>query len=136
MNLKLCPTRIRDGIMKRLGKCSLIVLLFSVTIFFSCSSDNVKSPQYHSEISLDDNLNVVDMGRAGQSTDDGNYHYYGSVTLYDEDGGSRNFRCYTGKYGSDAGCRGVVYAGDFYNLDRNGWVTIGGVKYKASNLVD
>lgn len=122
--------------MKRLGKCSLIVLLFSVVLFFSCSSDNVKSPQYHSEISLDDNLNIVDMGRAGQSTDDGNYHYYGSVTLYDEDGSYRNFPCYTGKYGLDKGCRGVIYAGDFYNLDRNKWVAIGGVKYKASNLVD
>lgn len=65
-------------------------MLLGSAMFSSCSSDNVRSPEYHSEILLDDDLNIVDMGRAGQSTDDGNY-YYGSVTLYDEDGGYRNF---------------------------------------------
>ncbi len=130
------PTRIRDGIMKYFVRLSFVIMLFSVAIFSSCSTDKVKSPEYHSEILLDEDLNVVEMGRSGQSTDDGNYYYHGSVTLYNEDGGSRNFACYTGKYGLDTGCRGVIYAGDFYNLDRNKWVTIGGVKYKASNLVD
>lgn len=42
----------------------------------------------------------------------------------------------TGKNGLEKGCRGVIYDGDFYNIDRNKWVKIGGVKYKASNLVD
>lgn len=115
---------------------SFVLMLLGSAMFSSCSSDNVRSPEYHSEILLDDDLNIVDMGRAGQSTDDGNYYYHGSVTLYDEDGGYRNFPCYTGKNGLEKGCRGVIYAGDFYNLDRNKWVKIGGVKYKASNLVD
>ena len=123
-------------IMKHFVRFSFVISLFSIAMFSSCSSDNVKSPEYHSEILLDDDLNVVDMGRSGQSTDDGSYYYHGSVTLYDEDGGSRNFPCYTGKHGLESGCRGVIYAGDFYNLDRNKWVKIGGVKYKASNLFD
>ena len=66
-------------------------MLLGSAMFSSCSSDNVRSPEYHSEILLDDDLNIVDMGRAGQSTDDSNYYYHGSVTLYDEDGGYRNF---------------------------------------------
>lgn len=122
--------------MKNFVRFSFVMLLLGTTMFSSCSYDNVRSPEYHSEILLDDNLNIVDMGRAGQSTEDGNYYYHGSVTLYNEDGGSRNFPCYTGKNGLEQGCRGVIYDGEFYNLDRSKWVTIGGVKYKASNLVN
>lgn len=121
--------------MKHFLGFSFVILLFSIAIFSSCSSGNVKSPEYHSDILWDDDLNIVDMGRAGQSTDDGNYFYWGSVTLYDENGGSRDFPCYEGKHGLESGCRGVIYAGIFYNLDRNEWVRIGGVKYKASNVV-
>lgn len=132
----MCPTRIRDECMRNFVRFSFVMLLLGATMFSSCSYDNVRSPEYHSEILLDDDLNIVDMGRAGQSTEDGNYYYHGSVTLYNEDGGSRNFPCYTGKNGLEQGCRGVIYAGEFYNLDRSKWVTIGGVKYKASNLVN
>lgn len=102
----------------------------------SCSSDSVPSPEYHSEIVMDDDLNITDMGRAGESIPDGNYYYHGSVTLYDEDGSSQVFPCYEGKIGMERGCRGVIYAGTFYNLDRNKWVTIGGTKFKASNILD
>lgn len=122
--------------MKCFVRIASVLMLLSVVMFSSCSTDTVKKPEYHSEILLDEDLNIVDMGRAGQSTDDGKYYYNGSVTLYNEDGGSRTFPCYLGKYGLESGCRGVVHAGDFYNLDRNKWVIIGGVKYKASNLVD
>lgn len=103
---------------------------------FGCSSDSVKSPEYHSEIILDEDLNVLDWGRSGQSTPDGNYLYCGSVTLYGEDGSSRDFPCYKGKKDLEAGCRGVIYDGTFYNLDRNKWVKIEGVKYKASDILD
>jgi len=122
--------------MKYLARFSFVVMLLGSVMFYSCSSDNVKSPEYHSEVLMDDNLNIVHMGRAGQSTEDGNYYYHGSVTLYDEDGGSRNFPCFIGQNGLEQGCRGVIYAGDFYNLDRNKWVIIDGVKYKASDLLD
>lgn len=122
--------------MRKFIKFSCVILLFGSAMFFSCSSDNVRSPEYHSEILLDGDLGIVDMGRAGESTEDDNYYYHGSVTLYDEYGGSRDFPCYIGKNGLEQGCRGVIYAGEFYNLDRSKWVTIGGVKYKASNLVN
>ena len=122
--------------MKRYAIFGCTVLLFSVAVFSSCSSDDAPSPEYHSEITIDEDLNVVDWGRAGQSTEDGNYYYNGEVTLYDEYGNSRTFPCYRGKLGMESGCRGVIYAGVFHNLDRNKWVTIGGVRYKASDIVD
>ena len=122
--------------MKCFVRIASVLMFLSVVMFSSCSTDTVRKPEYHGEILLDEDLNIVDMGRAGQSTDDRKYYYNGSVTLYNEDGGSRTFPCYLGRYGLERGCRGVVYAGDFYNLDRNKWVIIGGVKYKASNLVD
>lgn len=106
-------------------------------VFPSCTSNNVKSPVYHSEITMDDNYNVTDWGRSGQLTEDGDYYYNGRVTLYDKNGDSKTFKCYIGNNGGlDQGCRGVIYNGKFYNLDRNDWITINGVKYKASDLVD
>lgn len=119
--------------MKIITVFSFALLFFSVVIFSSCSSDNVKSPEYHSEIIMDDDLNIIDLGRAGQLTEDGNFYYHGSVTLYDEDGGCSIFPCYLSKNGRG---RGVIYAGEFYNLDRNKWVTIDGIKYKASDILD
>lgn len=122
--------------MKIITVFSFALLLFSIVILSSCSSDNVKSPEYHSEIIMDDDLNIIDLGRAGQLTEDGNFYYDGSVTLYDEDGGYRTFPCYRGKYGLEGGCKVVIYAGEFYNLYRNKWVTIDGIKYKASDILD
>lgn len=111
-------------------------LITTMALYFSCSSNSGKFPEYHGEITFDENLNVQDWGRSGQSTPDGNYLYYGSVTLYSEDGSSRDFPCYEGKKGLEKGCRGVIYADKFYNLDRNEWVNIGGVRYKASDILD
>ncbi|MBE6303609.1 MAG: hypothetical protein E7089_06705 [Bacteroidales bacterium] len=122
--------------MKYLIKFNFAVLLFSVALFASCSSDNIKEPEYRYDTIFDENLNIVDMGRAGECTDDGNYYFYGYVTLYDQYGGSQDFTCYTGTQGLEKGCRGIIYGGEFYNLDRNKWIIVGGVKYKASNLVD
>ncbi len=103
-----------------------VLLITSTALFLSCTSDNTKRPEYHPETSIDDELN------------DGDYYYNGSVTLYSEDGSSMEFPCYTytGTVGLAKGCRGVVYDGQFYNLDRNEWVTIDGVRYKASDIVD
>ncbi len=117
-------------------KFSFVMVLLGAAMLPSCSSDNARSPEYHSEIILDGDLNIIDMGRAGQTTEDGNYYYHGSVTLYDENGYSQSFPCYIGTKGLEQGCRGVIYAGEFYNLDRSKWVTIGGVKYKASNIAN
>lgn len=115
----------------------LLVLGFvALGICISCSSSDGNRPYHESEIVLDEDLNVVDFGRAGESTEDGNYFYDGEVTLYDEDGNSRTFDCYRGKHGLEAGCRGVIVWGKFYNLDRNDWVRIDGVKYKAYGLLD
>lgn len=118
----------------------VIIILFFAATFIACdnssSSSNYKSttrrPVFHSEISLDDDNGVTDWGRSGELTPDGELYYNGSVTLYDSDGGSRDFNCFIGNNGGlDQGCRGVVYDGEFYNLDRNDWVTIGEVRYRA-----
>lgn len=117
---------------------AILAIAFITTLICGCSdnSDNIKEPEYHSDITLSDDLTVIDWGRTGQSTEDDNYYYDGSVTLHSKDGSSRTFPCYQGKHGLESGCRGVIYAGEFYNLDRNEWVTIGGVTYKASDIVD
>lgn len=112
--------------------CYFVVLIFN----FGCLSNNIKDPEYHTDIIYDEDMNVLDWGLSGQSTPDGKYFYYGSVTLYSEDGCSRDFPCYLGKNGLESGCRGVVNIGKFYNLDRNEWVNINGVRYKASNTID
>ena len=119
--------------MKLFVKSYFVVMFLSVAMFSSCMTDNVNRPEYHSEILMDDDLNIIDMRHSGQSTNDGKYYYYGSVTLYNKDGNSRTFSCYQGKKGMEAGCRGIIYGGEFYYLDRNEWVTIDGVKYRASN---
>ncbi len=115
---------------------SATILVTSSIVCSGCSSDKAKAPVYNAGISIDENLNISDFGYVGQSTHDGNYYYRGSVTLYRTDGGSKKFQCYTGKIGHDKGCRGVIYCGTFYNLDRNKWVTIDGIKYKASNILE
>lgn len=111
---------------------SLLILVCSCTN----SDSNTPSPSYHSEISLDDDYNVTDFGRSGESTPDDNYYYNGTVTLYSVDGDSHTFDCYEGKAGMERGCRGVIYGGTFYNLDRNDYVTIAGTKYRTSGLLD
>lgn len=119
---------------------SAIYLTVAVMALVSCggshSDTSIPLPEYTSEISLDENNNVTDMGRAGESTTDGNYYYHGSVRLYSEDGDSDTFDCYEGKFGMERGCRGVIYGGTFYNLDRNDYVTIAGTRYRASGLLD
>lgn len=106
----------------------------------SCGSSHgdtsIPPPEYISEITLDEDNNVTDMGRAGESTPDGNYYYHGSVRLYSDDGDSDTFDCYEGKVGMERGCRGIIYGGTFYNLDRNDYVTIAGTRYRASGLLD
>ena len=115
---------------------SFAVLLLSATMITSCTSDSTRGPVHESEIIMDEDYNIVDLGRSGESTADGRYYYNGYVILYDEDGYSRTFRCYRGKIGMESGCRGVIVGGEFYNLDRNDWVTIDGVRYKAYDLLD
>lgn len=116
----------------KLFGCIILALVSACTN----SDNNIPSPLYHSEISLDDDYNVTDFGRSGESTPDGNYYYNGTVTLYSTDGDSDTFNCYTGKVGMERGCRGVIYNGIFYNLDRNKYVIIAGTKYKASGITD
>lgn len=113
---------------------NLAITTLAMVLSVGCSANSVKEPEYHSQIIFDENLNITDWGRSGQSTPDDNYYYYGSVTLYSKGDTSREFPCYLGKYGLDQGCRGVIYAGTFYNLDRNKWIEIGGVKYRASDI--
>lgn len=123
--------------MKRSFYIFVVVSSMAIVNMFFCScSDNVPSPYYIGEIVMDDDAEVLDWGLSGQTTPDGNYLYHGSVILYSADGSSCEFPCFQGKKGMDKGCRGVVHYGVFYNLDRNKWVTIGGVKYKASNILD
>lgn len=112
---------------------SIVITILSCCILsVSCDEESARHPEYQYEITLDDDLNVIDLGRAGQSTPDGMYYYSGQVTLFSPDGSSRTFQCLEGKNGMDAGCRGAWHYGYFYNLDRNKWVTIGGVKYRGS----
>lgn len=109
---------------------TFVVCLISFT---SCNNtSSVKSPEYHSQILMDEDLNIEDMGHSGELTPDGNYYYYGSVTLYSDDGNSETFDCYQGTEGLERGCRGVFCDGKFYNLDRSQWITVYGVKYKGS----
>lgn len=119
---------------------TIVSILVCTFLILSCScsnpNSNIPTPNHQSEISLDDDYNVTDLGRAGESTQDGNYYYDGSVTLYSKDGYSKTFDCYTGKVGMEKGCRGVIYGGKFYNLDRNKYVTIGGIEYKAYGITD
>lgn len=121
-------------------KITFITMAIAMTVLVSCGSSHGDSsiplPEYISEISLDENNNVTDMGRAGESTPDGNYYYHGSVRLYSDDGDSDTFDCYEGKVGLDRGCRGVIYGGTFFNLDRNDYVTIAGTRYRASGLLN
>lgn len=115
---------------------TVIVIMALVSCGSSHGDTSIPLPEYISEITLDEDNNVTDRGRAGESTPDGNYYYHGSVRLYSEDGGSDTFDCYEGKVGMERGCRGVIYGGTFYNLDRNDYVTIAGTKYRASGLLD
>ncbi len=121
-------------------KTLVIYVVVAMMALVSCgnshSDTSIPRPEYMSEITLDEDNNVTDMGRAGESTPDGNYYYHGSVRLYSEDGGSDTFDCYEGKVGMERGCRGVIYGGTFYNLDRNDYVTIAGTRYRASGLLD
>lgn len=114
----------------------VIVMMALVSCRSSHGDTSIPLPEYISEIILDENNNVTDMGRAGESTPDGNYYYHGSVRLYSEYGDSDTFDCYEGKVGMERGCRGVIYGGTFYNLDRNDYVTIAGTKYRASGFLN
>lgn len=115
---------------------TVIVIMALVSCGSSHGDTSIPLPEYISEITLDEDNNVTDRGRAGESTPDGNYYYHGSVRLYSEDGDSDTFDCYESKVGMERGCRGVIYGGTFYNLDRNDYVTIAGTKYRASGLLD
>ena len=123
-------------------KKNLIISLFA-TILLACgnsgssnrlcsSNTDVSNPIFHSEILFDDNNNVTDWRRTGELTSNEDFYYNGSVTIYSKSGSSRDFPCYIGNTGGlDQGCRGIIYDGKFYNLDRNNWITIDGIKYKA-----
>lgn len=117
-----------------------IYFTVAMTILVGCGSSHddtsIPLPEYISEITLDENNHVTDMGRSGESTPDGNYYYHGSVCLYTDDGCPDIFDCYEGKIGTERGCRGIIYGGTFYNLDRNDYVTIAGTRYRASGLLD
>lgn len=67
-------------------KLLFIVTIIAMMTLVSCggSHDNtsIPLPEYISEITLDEDNNVTDMGRAGESTPDGSYYYHGSVRLY------------------------------------------------------
>lgn len=115
---------------------AIIVMMALVSCGRSHGDTYIPLPEYISETTLDEDNNVTDMGRAGESTLDGNYYYHGSVRLYSDDGDSDIFDCYEGKVGMERGCRGVIYGGTFYNLDRNDYVTIAGTRYRASGLLD
>lgn len=116
--------------MKKIIMLALVVGLISLT---SCNnSGSAKSPVYHSQIVMDEYLNIEDMGHCGELTPDGKYYYYGSVTLYSDDGYSETYDCYQGTEGLERGCRGILCDGTFYNIDRSQWITIDGVKYKGS----
>lgn len=107
-------------------------LVFVLIIVFFTSCDNKyssKRPEFHSAIVMDDDLNVVDWGHCGEYTPDHKYTYYGTVTLFTTEGYSETFDCYTGKDGNDKGYRGVLLGDNFYNIDKNKWVTINGIKY-------
>lgn len=121
-------------------KIIYIALAIAMMALVSCGGSHadtsIPRPEYISEVALDGDNNVTDMGRAGKSTPDGNYYYHGSVRLYSEDGDSDTFDCYEGKIGMESGCRGVIYCGTFYNLDRNDYVTIAGTRYRASGLLN
>lgn len=117
-----------------------IAAVFVMVALVSCENSHgdtsIPLPEYISEITLDEDNNVTDLDRAGESTPDGNYYYHGSVRLYSDDGDSDIFDCYEGKVGMERGCRGVKYGGTFYNLDRNDYVTIAETRYRASGLLD
>lgn len=121
-------------------KTKILFFAISMVALASCGNShgdtNIPLPEYISEITLDEDYNVTDMGRSGESTPDGNYYYHGSVRLYSDDGDSDTFDCYVGKVGMERGCRGVIFGGMFYNLDRNDYVTIAGTIYRASGLLD
>lgn len=118
-----------------MNKASFYIIAAAfLTVATSCdNSNNRKSSSYQSEITMDEDLNITDFGRSGETTPDGNYYYHGSVTLYSEDGDSRTFDCYEGTKGREQGCRGVLHNGKFHNLDRNEWITINGVRYSTSD---
>ena len=126
--------------MMKIKIISAIYLTVALMTLVSCGSSHgdtsIPLPEYISELTLDEDNNVTDMGRAGESTPDGNYYYHGSVRLYSDDGDSDTFDCYEGKVGMERGCRGVIYGGTFYNLDRNDYVTIAGTRYRASGLLN
>lgn len=110
-----------------------IQLIITVLLCSACNSNNYNEPRHDSSITFDEDLNPTDWGDSGQKTSDGNYYYYGNVTLTDEYGSSRTFSCYQGTKGLESGCRGIIHNGKFYNLDRNSWITIDGIRYKAYN---
>lgn len=123
--------------MKRLF--SAVIILFMTFSIVSCNDkgNSVQSPIYDGEITLKEgSTDVEDSGCAGQSTPDGKFSYHGRVTLYTESGFSEVFECFEGKEGMDKGCRGIIVHGIFYNLDRNNWITIDGITYKASGILD
>lgn len=74
----------------------VIVMMALVSCGSSHGDTSIPLPEYISEITLDEDNNVTDMGRAGESTPDGNYYYHGLVRLYSEDGDSDTFDCYEG----------------------------------------
>lgn len=116
-------------------KWILMILSASMLILVSCdNSDSTKSPEFHSAIEMNDDLEIVDWGGCGEPTPDGKYLYMGTVTLYTEEGYSETFDCYEGTEGLERGCKGVLWCGTFYNLYRNKWVTIDGITYKGSVL--
>lgn len=110
----------------------LIIALAGLFIFASCSSDNsTRIPEYHTSIIYDEDNQVVDWNHCGEYTPDGQYTYYGTATLYSSDGYADTFPCFKGKEGTNKGCMCVYYNGLFYNINRNSWVTINGVRYKG-----
>ncbi|MBQ0089712.1 MAG: hypothetical protein KBT27_10335 [Prevotellaceae bacterium] len=112
-------------------KSFLFALTIGIISLTSCNNNSTNQPKWESEITMDEDLNITDMGHSGELTPDGEYYYDGTVTLYSADGDSETFECYEGTNGLEKGCRGVIVDGIFYNLDRNKWVTINGIKYKG-----
>lgn len=110
----------------------LVGCIFVINVTGCSGQSEGKSPEYISNIQLNENYGVTDWGHSGEKTPDGNYYYYGQVILYSDNGQQRTFDCYLGTEGMEKGCRGVIYYGQFYNLDRNKWITIAGVRYRAS----
>ena len=121
--------------MKHKSKLTYLATLLFVTTFTlqSCEPD-ISLPYFHNEritiyddYSFSMNSNIYE-----QDTD--NYSLMGTVTLYDTDGGERDFAWYRGKKDWEQGCNIVIYCGKSYNLDRNKWVYIDGKKYRATNI--